>query len=372
MFKLKQLFCCLSISSNYQINTQWVLVTRLILTVLLILVLVASTPDPFLVANVVGWRKLNFDSDLGRNLDSLISTRTKELLGLVFRNKGRGLVNSFYRMILPVHLGPKETIQSIVRMSRLIYHLSTHGGVKYCVLYLKASQVLVMQSLGNHVLHDVGLLGLRVRRARSGLPYFIPVVHRRKMMKGEVKYIQFWMTLLGFFRVMSFVGVVNLSTITEVGKSINFYRLSSLRKYIRDIFMGDKGVLVRHTRLPFKTVFDGPLGKASMYFIGKSGPQVYFDWAVVNSEKDKPTFVNSSLISLFRSAYALRVHTPDVYEALKEWMIGVLWSPRMRDLFVEFSTFQVIPDSPDRTETGRLGLKEEAAGKIRVFAFVDA
>lgn len=98
------------------------------------------------------------------------------------------------------------------------------------VKYLKAAQVLIMQSVGGHRLKDAGLLGPRVRRSRSGLPYFIPREHRWAMRRGDKVVVRAWLTLTGIYRVIDFpVGTPKLDTITAPYKGIKMSFSSILR-----------------------------------------------------------------------------------------------------------------------------------------------
>jgi len=212
----------------------------------------------------------------------LMGRAKKILFGLTLRNKGRSLISVLYRMVKPVDLGPKELLRSTASFCFMVYRLSKAGGFKQTVLYLKTSQVLLMQSLGGVYEKDSMLLGARVKVSRKGIPLFIPSIHRHKIMTGKDKYIRFWMTLTGFYRVLEFPGTLKISTITDPAPSINFYTLKSLRVYIREIFMSrvDRGRkdpgMVFKGKATLKDIKDGPLGEADLYHIGKSGPNVYF------------------------------------------------------------------------------------------------
>jgi len=62
--------------------------------------------------------------------------------------------------------------------------------VKYLVLYLKASQVLLQQSVGGQKLPDTRPLKAAVRRTRGGLPSLIPKVSRERIRSLDAREIK--------------------------------------------------------------------------------------------------------------------------------------------------------------------------------------
>lgn len=60
----------------------------------------------------------------------------------------------------------------------------------FVVKYMKAAQVLLMQAAGSHRIADSGLLGVRVKRSRRGLPLVIPAMHREKIRRGDDRVIR--------------------------------------------------------------------------------------------------------------------------------------------------------------------------------------
>lgn len=86
---------------------------------------------------------------------------------------------------------------------------------------LKASHVLTMQSIAHYKISDSSLLKRRVRRRRSGLPFVIPVLQARLLMKRDPTTIRLWLTLFSLYRVLSFPNsVVDLDTITKSGPEL--------------------------------------------------------------------------------------------------------------------------------------------------------
>jgi hypothetical protein len=65
------------------------------------------------------------------------------------------------------------------------YHrLYKHGGMKFLVIYLKASSSVLQQVVGGQRLHDLSPFGARVGRRHNGLPSIIPALHRASIRSG--------------------------------------------------------------------------------------------------------------------------------------------------------------------------------------------
>jgi len=78
-----------------------------------------------------------------------------------------------------------------------------------------------MQSAGGHRLQDSGSLGVRVHRAKDGLPAFIPTLMRHRIRQGDARLLTTWVSWLGIYRVMTFEGKLKTETITDPGKAFN-------------------------------------------------------------------------------------------------------------------------------------------------------
>lgn len=114
---------------------------------------------------------------------------------------------------------------SWVKVTRVFVHgsfqIMKKQGIKGLVKYLKSCSVLLQQSVGGHVLKDVGALGPRVSRTLRGLPRFIPAVQRQSIRKGDVRTVRLWMSFFALYRVLKYEGKLDISTITDPGKDYN-------------------------------------------------------------------------------------------------------------------------------------------------------
>lgn len=94
-------------------------------------------------------------------------------------------------------------------------------GEKGATLHLKSCQVLLQQSIAGYKVSDITELKSRVKRTKAGLPRMIPAGVRARIRKGDPQSIRLWMTLFGWYRIASFRGMLNLSTITDPGVPIS-------------------------------------------------------------------------------------------------------------------------------------------------------
>jgi hypothetical protein len=103
---------------------------------------------------------------------------------------------------------------AIFRFAKFVVRLQRHSGWPYVVLYLKASSVLLQQSVGGHKISNTRDLKSAVSRTAVGLPRVIPMRHRRALMSGDIWTFRIWLTLFGLYRVIEFPGTLKLNSIT--------------------------------------------------------------------------------------------------------------------------------------------------------------
>lgn len=196
-------------------------------------------------------------------LQSLITSKLKSINGLVFRNKGRGLIGLLLKLIRGIRpRASKSVVRQISGFSFRCYRIANHSGLKGLVLYLKACQVLLQQCVGGYRVLDLAELKVRPKRNRSGVPLIIPagirVLISQKRCPSSIK---LWMTLLGLYRVLEFRGVLSLSTITDKGLDLTDF-LPIWRKFIETEF---KPNLFGMIKVP-------KYGSTKIFPILKSGP----------------------------------------------------------------------------------------------------
>lgn len=160
-----------------------------------------------------------------KTLESVIGKKLKTINGLITRNGGRGLIGILLKYIRGIRPRlTKSVVKQISWFCIRCYHIATHSGLKGLVLYLKASQVLLQQSVGGYRVVDLAELKVRPARNRAGVPLIIPAGVRVMISRDrDINSIKLWMTLLGLYRVLEFKGTVSFDTITDKGTDISSF-----------------------------------------------------------------------------------------------------------------------------------------------------
>jgi len=127
-------------------------------------------------------------------LESVIQSKIKTVNGLVFRNKGRGLLGlllQYVRAVCP--RASKSVVRQTARFAFFCWRIARHSGLKGLVIYLKASQVLLQQAVGGFRVLDLGELKVRPARNKAGLPLVIPAGVRVRISRDrDVRLIRLW------------------------------------------------------------------------------------------------------------------------------------------------------------------------------------
>lgn len=301
----------------------------------------------------------NFQQFINQNSSGYYARLTKFIKQLVagsLRNQGLPLINSFKRLSLLMGLNVNlSLIKVIITYLRFCSLFIQRSSVKQLCLYLKVCSLMLQQSIGGHILLNLSPLGIRPARSRSGLPRIIPSLHRERIRKGEYKIIQFWNTLFALYRVLNFPGVLKLQSIIKPGVHINY---SETRLYLdRFFFILNDQTKVFSIMKDFIQTFN-----LEPFIIFKSGPSLigtkttrFMSGGLVSYLAASKLIVESDLFPIFNKWFALLGQENPVNH------LSFLWDKYSNTYFKDFKLGSL----------GKLGFKNEAAGKVRVFAMVD-
>lgn len=231
---------------------------------------------------------------------------------------------------------------------REVNKLHKHGGVAQVVLYLKCAAVITQQVCAGYKLTDITPLKIRISRAKSGLPRIIPSHHRLMIMRGDYRVMRWYLTFFSLYRDLFFIGRLDLSTITDPCTASGV--------------MGElKGFIKPFLALYFKGFESFESIPSSMNAFYTAGPQTY---------RPKMNF-NSSVGSIVRSLTILKKSDILIGSLLK--IAELTNNNQLLAYYHEVTSFLTgYPvDALPHEFVGRLHTKEEAAGKVRVFAMVD-
>lgn len=199
-------------------------------------------------------------------LNNLIAERIIMINGLVTRNGARGLINVFLEYVKAIR--PRTTKSVVRQVASFIFYvgkLYKHNGMHGTVIYLKACQVLLQQSIAGYVVADLTELKVRPKRTKRGIPIIIPAQVRKLILRDRhIPSIKLWMTLFGLFRILEFVGFLKLGTITDAGVD--------LRKILPKF---NEFLDTRFTPQLNRRVKIAPLQAPKLFPILKSGPLTF-------------------------------------------------------------------------------------------------
>lgn len=231
-------------------------------------------------------------------------------------------------------------------------------GVRGLAIYLKACHVLLMQAHAGHIISSTRPLGAAVARSADGYPRIIPSPMRRRMREGDHNLVRLWLSLFSLFRILKFSGRIRLSTITSPG--ITPWLETSVRpdieRFCRSVGVTPAMVQGNLSSAPIKTM----LYKSSPAVAGLS--KTLEGWKYSSSWLG----IQQAAISLYRSpVWESFVRLYSVYPSVPK-------SDAYANLVTRIERLAIaVTPTLEPGPIGRLGFKQEAAGKVRVFAMVD-
>jgi hypothetical protein len=228
-----------------------------------------------------------------------------------------------------------------------LLQMQKHHGATTTVKYLKSCHLAIQKCISKDQitsLRDIEPDLPLPRLTTSRLPRFIPLSDRRAIISGSVFRTRYWLTLYSLYRVIKVPGKLKLQTIT-------------------DPFSGDLVALLRGVE-SLREISQRLSSRFNKDILSK-------EFGLLPLETASPTAKSSWNGWLFDVHGLIREHLDHHVEEL-------LLSFKQTKLFLRFQFIKdstILPRSEplkDRYPSmGQLAIKEEAAGKLRVFALVD-
>lgn len=305
---------------------------------------------------------------------------------------GRPLVSHLLRMVTLTGLGiSKGLVKVIISFCAFCFKHIQKSGITGLIIYLKACYVILQQASGKHRLNDMSPLKVRFARNKAGLPRVIPALHRARIRRGEWLIIKLWATLFSIYRVLEMPYKFNLKTITSPS-TMDPGSLVPFSEFLYGGFWPSMEKLRGFDDTKIGQNLDEPFGilkslRATPFTINKSSSAAGYIKTGLRPEEVKTPLSTSPAGIL--AAVACWFEEPHYKEStLDPWCkaTGNQWVLNRLDEWRKVLIPRTHPSLPsstlqkgmytllDRTFArglGRLGFKEEAAGKLRVFAFVD-
>jgi len=295
--------------------------------------------------------KINIFNHFGRlptaiagNVNAMLSVKARPLLAKVIK-----AMASPCRVVLR-----KSKVLGVFLMVNLLVYIRNRSGLKGLTLYLKGCFVLFQQSLGGHLTHDTGKVAkLRVSRNNSGLPRIIPRTFRYEIRRGNTRTMKLVSCILNVYREIKFPGTPNLSTITAPfsGDVSVFDSVAPMLPSILDLFLKRRNAL------------ESMEGGKPLFIIWKASPGMI----------KEPVFGASNYSThphnLYKSLLALR-NRPQLWTAFMKILHDVNHGPLLQ--LINLAEDKGLMLTGQTGALGKLHAKEEPAGKVRIFAMVDA
>jgi hypothetical protein len=273
--------------------------------------------------------------------------------------------------------------------------LFKHNGPKGLCLMLKVYAVTLQQSCGGHVVKDLTELKFRVARSNRGLPRVIPIQHRQMLRAGDPAMIRFYLTLFNLYRVIEFEGdmrlvslaktIVSPAKVLEGFETLKYQLIGFVPVFFR-LLTKEIGLNARSLRRELIEAH----GEAEAFPFLKSSPftaPLHRFEDLSRSEQERAMVltpvVSSHPLAIHEAASALEKDA-ELYEPV-HYFLGLLPSGSpIREAYQLCINNPLIGGATQSTKAwyldgkksyqpilGKLSLKEESAGKVRVFAMVD-
>jgi len=252
----------------------------------------------------------------------------------------------------------KSFFSICVNIHKQLKHIQSTQGAYGLIVYLKAAQISLQQASSGYKVRDMKPFGAKISRTKGSLmPRIIAGPHRviiNNNLPGKYFLIKFYLTLFYVYRVIEVPKYkVNLSTILNPGVDDpkqfipSRYYLMFLNVFIKDdrIFLDPLKFLKEHSKL---------------FTILKSSPS--------NFSVNEHNLWSTHPLVMFRSMSALV--GSKVFEPFQ--ILAQSYFPKLQE-FADMwrENEHLVQMTKPGLPLGKLSFKEEAAGKLRVFALVD-
>jgi hypothetical protein len=253
-------------------------------------------------------------------------------------------------------------------------------GASFTIKWLKSAHVAICKTLGQNKLISLRQMDpdLPLPRLVNGLPKIIPVEDRMRIRRGNVPTIRFWLGLFNLYRVLQAPGKLKLETITapftgdvwllrgycRMAQNWNpFSRFAKIAKISKGDLTVDRFHLSRSASPSNKVSMYGVL--SDVHFLETYSPGLWqnIKTYLQQTRSEKMLFdldYLSELNSRFKQFNSVPLTGTKSGLELKQ-LSHVMCKEAIRAHGV-----------PAGNAVAQFAIKEEAAGKIRVFALVDS
>jgi len=357
-------------------------------------IIVIATPDDSLETI-----KKRFPDSTTPNIEFLVSRITK-LVSLIpgweikdsmiyFKRNFKYFIPYYYNDII-TWLGipsSTENRRAVNSLNKKLTRYFTYRGINNLILVMKISSIVTLKYLGNEHLTSTQSLGQRIKLIH-GLPAFFPLTIRLWIRNGSIKHIRVLMTLLYAFK--AFRGKWGLPDVSSI-QAAPFMLLERLEQELldtRDLFFRnftqEPVILKDRTASPPLILTASGNGSPS---IGQALFDAFYHCFDQDQNLQRFMFLAHKQFgqslnpwnfckSLMESYVAEMQSGKLIWKVLKTFPLIKFFRRHYKQVFKSVNDNKPWSQSQEEfvftnTIPGRLSLKFEAAGKVRVFAMVD-
>jgi hypothetical protein len=261
-----------------------------------------------------------------------------------------------------------------VLMVRL-YNVWRKQNLTGLVKFTKSGYVITQQVVAGYKLEDITPVGPRISRAGDGLPRVIPAYFRIRIRGGDKPTLRLILTIFSIYRVISVPGKLKLATIID-RPSVPMKNFDVFNQYYKNFILlfvprSLSWDPMYELRMSGKSQADGNLASRENYPISKASP------ASASMSSAEFAISASHPWSAFATALAITGDSA-LYASLRS-VVGATygiashtaWFLHCVSLVRSSLIGNRLLNRLSKVPLGKLGLKMETAGKVRVFAFVD-
>ena len=262
---------------------------------------------------------------------------------------------------------------------------NANHGPTATVKWLKAGLVALQKELGQDRLKSLKVLGSAsaYSRTQGGLPRVIPGSERARIRAGDVRTIRFWTGLFNLYRILKVPGVLKLNTITDsfTGDSAHLEFIQSAVKAggiplfftelvgfekIQTMDLSPKEFVLSRSASPSNKVAATGIF-TDVWYLNKYAPELWQEMLYyLHTVNSKVTPFVRSLQDVYALAQQLdKLNKSELPPGVKSGR-----SMAQTNFFMEKDSLRTHGLGPGKG-LSQFAIKEEAAGKIRLFALLD-
>lgn len=265
-------------------------------------------------------------------------------------------------------------LRMLHNFGKYLCYLNKHHGTTFVVKYLKAAQLSIQRKLAGQPFSSLREIEPDLnlpRLAKCGLPAIIGTKDRKAIYSGSTQVIQLYLTIFGLYRVIKAPVKSKLETITDLYNGNIPYLLGILDKFTE---LSKK--FIHTNKMKEELLFN--LGRAQIQLLQTSSPSHKI--SVLGVGRDPYLLIKAGVGEFIERWLQLvdNVQLLDLWKVLKlkrsagkvplaflKTKKGAKGYPFLSDKGLSWEKPRLVYN------VGQLQFKEEAAGKLRIFAMVD-